>query len=477
MDDEASPGDDRSDEDVGGRETTPVDSDRLPGGPDAGDEDVPQMPDVDGAESGPGRDRPAGNPPSGRRQPDGQAPGRASGGDQHPGRGQPPDRGQPRDKRQAPDKRQPHGESAGGQQPRDQGQPRGRAESRDQAQPDGRPSAGSQPRGRRQGGQSATRARGRGGRAESPPREGPDREAAASDEEGADAEGEAESDEEERGGWLTRRRALAGTLLLGVGAMGAGVLSIMNPPQAPPPSLPTEEMQQDGWVQTDQAKEVLSRSQVGPVTVTAIGNRLNFGDQGLLDAVRNSDVTLEIAGQRATRTLGEVAPDAIQQHLAIFVATRIDLGPDVDNAPFGLGRAQVMDQVESTAERSFVQTMRDAGLENVRRTDEGSLDIQTGETATYKGYAGAVPFQGGTFTESGEEFTIPATTLEMAGHLAVWHHEDWVMIGAGAHPAANYAPTFDEQLSTGHTATLSLDLGLRPATHREELLGYVRRMR
>lgn len=264
---------------------------------------------------------------------------------------------------------------------------------------------------------------------------------------------------------------------MGLGAIGYTVLSVLNPPNAPPPDLPTEEMEREGWVRTAQNKEVVMRTSLGPIGVKALANTVQYGDRGLTEHVRSQPVALEASGQTLTRELGQVAPNALDQYLALLVATRIDLGPDLDNLPLGIGRAEVMGQVESTARDSFVTTMQDSGLENIQQTSSGDFEVATGETGTRYRYQADFPFGGGTATMNGEQFTFPRSRLKMAGYLAVWHHADWIMIGAGAHPDENYSDSFQEELSSGATATISLDFGLSPASYREEILGIIRQLR
>ena len=279
------------------------------------------------------------------------------------------------------------------------------------------------------------------------------------------------------GGLLTRRRVLIGAGLVGLGAVGYSVLSIMNEPNAPAPELPTGEMASDGWVETGGEGAPVAELRVGPLTITTLANTVQYGNRGLLDAVREREVTIDVAGQTVTRTLAEAASAALDQYLAIFVASRIDLGPDVDDLPLGIGRAQVMDQARVAAQTSFEQTMADAGLHEVSLTGSGTLDVATGETATLDRYRADYPFEGGTVSALGQEFDVPSTALEMAGYLAVWHHDDWIMVAAGAHPAANYTDTAEREFEGGGTATISLDLGLTPEDDRDEILGYVRQMR
>jgi hypothetical protein len=293
---------------------------------------------------------------------------------------------------------------------------------------------------------------------------------------GSEAEA-GDGDESPDDSWMSRRRALASVGLLGVGAIGYTLFSIWNEPTAPAPKLPTQEMETDGWVRTNQTTERAPGGHVGPITVTALRNRVDYGNQGMLDSVRSQEVTLEVAGSTFTRPLGEVAPDAVEQYLAIFTATRVDLGPDVDNMPLGVGRAEVMNNVRATARSAFVRTMEENGLENVRGVEATTLDIETGQSADLFRYAGEFSQEGGTFTESGEEFTIPSGSVSMTGYLAVWHHRDWIMVGAGAHPDENYRQSVDQELSTGQTATITIDLGLTPSAYREEMLGYIRRMK
>ncbi|MEF8777195.1 MAG: hypothetical protein V5A43_11945, partial [Haloarculaceae archaeon] len=278
-------------------------------------------------------------------------------------------------------------------------------------------------------------------------------------------------------GWLTRRRALLGTGLVGLLGVGYTVLSIMDPPNAPAPTFPTEQMEAQGWERITGEGALVTEVRLGPLSIPTETTTVQYGNRELLEEVRAREVTIEGAGETFSRPIAVTSSEALDQYLALVVGSRIDPGPDVDNMPLGIGRAEVMGAARSTAQLSFEETMTNVGLQNVERTEAGTLEVATGETATLYRYHADFPFDGGAAAVLGEELEIPSTAVKMAGHLAVWHHDDWIMVAAGVHPDENYSESVQRDLETGETATLSLDLGLTPSAYREDILGYIEQMR
>lgn len=251
---------------------------------------------------------------------------------------------------------------------------------------------------------------------------------------------------------MDRRTYLATGAAIGTSALAG--CSFTAAASTQPPAVPQSKLDEGGWSETgEQTGQVLEQS-YGPVTVTAVQHTLQYADTGLQAAVRE-------------RTLGQV-----DTALSVFFASHIDLSPNLDDLPVAQDR--ILSQVRANARDQFKQQMEKQGLTDIEKTGEGTIDIDTGETATTDELSAVFPFQGIDFeVADGSTVKIPATDIEVSARMAVWHHGDFVIVSGGAHPAENFATTVDEDLSEGVSVTVDIDLGLEPDSYHEEIGGLI----
>lgn len=253
---------------------------------------------------------------------------------------------------------------------------------------------------------------------------------------------------------MDRRSYLATGVAIGAGALAG--CSFTAAASSAPPEIPQEKLDSGGWERTGEETGTVFEEPYGPVTVTGVQHTLQYADEALQSAV-------------AERSLGEVQAD-----FAVFFASHIDFSPNLDNLPAGVGREEILARTRSTAREQFKQQMRDQGLQDIEKTGEGSIEIDTGETAETDKLNAVFPFQGITFDVTEEESVeIPAAEIDVAATMAVWHHGDFVIVSGGAHPTENFATSVDEDLSEGVSVSVDVDLGLQPDTYREEIRGLI----
>ncbi len=216
-------------------------------------------------------------------------------------------------------------------------------------------------------------------------------------------------------------------------------------------------MQSAGWEQTDSSERTLIEQSYGPVTFTAKGYTTTHTDTALTQRIEDA-------------TLGRVT-----SQLALFSATRIDFSPDVGNLPAGIGREEVLNEVEASARDQFRDRLADAGLSDIQRIGTGSFDVATGESASLTEYEATYDVPTFEFpVEDGTTVTIDGDALAVRGDLAVWHHGDYALVAGGAWVGENFARSATQDISDAITVSVDVDLGLEPETYREEIHAFMR---
>ena len=251
-----------------------------------------------------------------------------------------------------------------------------------------------------------------------------------------------------------------------VGAIGAAALagfagcSSGARAASGPPTVPADALESGGWEQVgaDTQDPAFERS-VGPVTVTATTVTRVYEDAALRATVRD-------------RTLGQV--DA---RLASFFASRVSFDPDLASLPAGVGRAELLDRIETQASNAFEGRLRSAGLTEIERAGSGSLDVESGAEARRLDYEAAYAFDGFSFPLSAEKkLTVGGGSLSVAGHLATWYANGSVLVAGGAYPAENFAQTVEKSPTEAIDVAVDIDLGLEPERYRTELMDLVRQV-
>lgn len=223
---------------------------------------------------------------------------------------------------------------------------------------------------------------------------------------------------------------------------------------ATPPAVPESALEEGGWNQVDQNEETVYEKRYSEVTVSAVASTRTFEDARL--RTRLHEATLETLDAR----------------LAVFFASRIGFSPDLDNLPMGVGRKEVLEKVRENAKASFEARMTESGLEDVAVTDEGSFDVDTGETADLVEYEAVYPFDGIEFDVTEDAtVTVEGDEITVAGRLAIWNHEGSTLVSGAAYPDENYRKQVDKQLSDAIDLSVDVDLGLAVEAMREEATG------
>jgi len=249
---------------------------------------------------------------------------------------------------------------------------------------------------------------------------------------------------------MNRRRFLGAAGVAGLGAL-AGCSGAVG--SVAPPSVPEDVLSEGGWTKTDESTETVFEQSYGPVTVTAKSTVVAYEDEAL-------------AADVSEKTLGK-----IEGTLAIYSASHINFSPDLNNLPGGVGRAELLSEVESAAESQFEQRMRGSGLENVTKTGETEFETDSGATPGITTFTAEYPVGTLEYEAGGEAFTIEGGTIEVAGDLAVWNAGDYVVVAGGAYPGENFATTTEQSLSEAITVSVDIDLGLTPDEYEEEVRG------
>ncbi|NIB99773.1 DUF6517 family protein [Halobacterium sp. R2-5] len=249
---------------------------------------------------------------------------------------------------------------------------------------------------------------------------------------------------------MNRRRFLGAAGVAGLAAL-AGCSSAAG--SVAPPSVPEGELSEGGWTQTDSSEETVFEQSYGPVTITATSSSVIYEDEALTADVRE-------------KTLGQV-----EGPLAIYSASHINFSPDLNNLPGGVGRKEVLNEVEAAAEQQFEQQMRDNGLENVSKTGEEEFETDSGASPGVTTFSAEFPVGDMSYEAGGETFELGGEPIEVAGDLAVWNDGDYVVVAGGAYPGENFATTTETDLSEAISVTVDVDLGLTPDEYRTEVRG------
>jgi len=187
----------------------------------------------------------------------------------------------------------------------------------------------------------------------------------------------------------------------------------------------------------------------------------------------------ELAAALREKTLAQ-----LDGQIAIFFASRVTIDPDLTNLPAGVGRDRILDEVETNAKQQFESELESAGIVDIEEageetvtvdTGEETVTVDTGEEASLQHYHGLFPFDSFSFAiREDNEVTIESDSLSVSGHLAVWHHDDSVLIAGGAYPSENFEETIDEELSSAISVTVEIDLGLDPTQYEDDLFELIR---
>lgn len=250
---------------------------------------------------------------------------------------------------------------------------------------------------------------------------------------------------------MDRRSFLASAAGIGAAAL-AGCASASG--EVPPPQVSQERLDQGGWERVADETRTVFEQDFGPATLTATARSQQYVDAELSTTIEE-------------KTLG-----AVQVPLMVFNATRVGFSPDLDSVPIAKG--QIKDRVAANAREQFEASLEERGLVEVQMTEQGSLAVDTGESADLFHYTAAFPFDDLTFDVRGEQVAIEGAKLDVRGWLAAWNHDGATFVAASACPGQNFQRSVDRDLSEAIHVSVDIDLGLTPDAYREECLGLMR---
>lgn len=253
-----------------------------------------------------------------------------------------------------------------------------------------------------------------------------------------------------------KRRTLlasaAGGALAGLAGCSTAVGSVA------PPTLPESTLEEGGWVRTDDDQRTVFERSFAGITVEAKSHTVVYEDE------------------RLRAELAEKTLDRIDTAASAFSATHIDFSADIDDLPGAKG--QILDETRTDARRQFEARLESRGIADVERRGTDEIEVATGETADLYGYAGGLEVGELAFDVTDDRtITVDVGVLSVAGDLAVWHADGYVLVAGGVYPAENFATSVDEELSSAIDVRIDVDLGLSPEAYREELRGLITAVR
>ena len=121
---------------------------------------------------------------------------------------------------------------------------------------------------------------------------------------------------------------------------------------------------------------------------------------------------------------------------------------------------QLLDQVERQAMNEFGGER----VRNLRRVDQGELDIEAAGSAVHRRYRGEIVYQRNQTQIQGQPVTLEPGTFEIEAQLALWSDQGLVTIAGGTYPGE---PGTIDLRANGSTQTVELEL--RPQRYRQSV--------
>ena len=180
------------------------------------------------------------------------------------------------------------------------------------------------------------------------------------------------------------------------------------PSDLAPPSIPSDSLEEGGWMQADESVETLFQ----------------------LATMRVRGATVQYEDERTRRALSDATEGAFEQSVRFFAGTRLTFEPSLPPNAFLV----IAPMVKREARRTFTDRLRERGLTGVER--DGSQPVRVGNRR-----ASATKF-----VATNLELDLP-----LACWVAVWTDGTGGTVVTGGHPSVALAPhlgleTTDETL-------------------------------
>lgn len=244
----------------------------------------------------------------------------------------------------------------------------------------------------------------------------------------------------------TSRRAVLGAVTTAAATALAGCTGGEQPPLEP--RVPERALREDGWRLMDEFEERTRET----VEVAMVEQRVELHAKGKM-----------YANPRPAERVGQRFEDPpFQPPPAQFSPMKMETDPPVHRLT-GVSNTvneQLVDQMEKRA----MDELGGSELRNLRRVDEGELDIDAAGTAVHRRYRGEVVYERTRTEIRGQPITIEPGSFEVEAQLAVWPYEGLLAIAGGAYPGES--GTIE---ATVDGSTRTVDLGLEPEFYRDSV--------
>lgn len=217
---------------------------------------------------------------------------------------------------------------------------------------------------------------------------------------------------------LSRRQLLLGTASL---ATVSGLAGCQGSPASLEPRLPATRLRDAGWRQVADIDEATAEE------IEFAGTTREVRVETRAEVYENQRAVERIA-DRFDVDRGDVAVPG-----ELFVAAKASVDPPVTRL-LGVSDA-VLERAMDAAEGQAKQQLRDQGFTNVRRVDDGTLDIEAGGTANHRVYRADYPYESFELSYDGHPVTVHSGEITVEAQLAVWPDRGLLVTGAGVYPA------------------------------------------
>lgn len=246
----------------------------------------------------------------------------------------------------------------------------------------------------------------------------------------------------------TRRRFLLATVSLGAVSTLAGCQTGSKVPLEP--HLPASTLDSTGWRKVGDIDDELSEE----VDVS--------GTTQQIDVELKADLYEQNRLVKRLSERFEVHVSDTNLPTAGFVAAKARIDPPVTHV-FALSDSiltMAMDALETKAKRH----LREQGLRNIRRVDDGRLAVETGGKAPHRRYQADYPYDSFEVNFRGRPITVDGGVFTVEAQIAAWPYAGLLATGAGTYPGES-----GEITVTARGITQEISLGLDPDQYREEV--------
>lgn len=246
----------------------------------------------------------------------------------------------------------------------------------------------------------------------------------------------------------TSRRAFLAAAGTAVSGALAGCLGGEQPPLEP--RVPQQALREDGWRQVDSFEERAREEIDAPVVQPTV----EIHSKGKMYANPRPI-------ERATQQF-DVDEPPFQPPAAQFMAAKAETDPPLHRLT-GVSNTlneQLIDQLEQQA----MSEIGSGRVRNVRRVDEGELDIEEAGEAVHRRYRAEAVYPEDQTEINGQPVTVESGTFELEAQLAMWPYEGLLAVSGGAYPGESGTIELSPR-----DQTREFDLELQPQYYRESV--------